>query len=166
LPFQYESEADEAGLTGGASGVFGVVAGNSDSDCGMSILKRCRPELRIAGFSAPPTEIVLVTNLDPTSRVLFSRYAEAVESVRTPPAPADYEAYLLRRSLKVSRMLPGATGFSQAGVGVGRTRAEGGSLLWAAPRNLLRFLDVAGTVCKSRGGRPGVTVSGAISHLR
>jgi len=58
----------------------------------VSILKRYRPDLRIVGYTAPPTGLVLVTNLDPSSRILISDYAEAVESVRSTTG-IDYEAY-------------------------------------------------------------------------
>jgi hypothetical protein len=65
----------------------------------VAILKRYRPDLRIHGYSAPPTGLVLVTNLDPTSRVLISDYAEAVDSVRT---AADYEAYIAQLAPEAS----------------------------------------------------------------
>lgn len=42
------------------------------------ILKKARPELKIAAFDAPPTGLVAVTNLDPSSTVLEERYFELV----------------------------------------------------------------------------------------
>jgi hypothetical protein len=42
------------------------------------ILQRYRPDLRIFAFDAPPSGLVVVTHLDPTSRQLRQRYDEAL----------------------------------------------------------------------------------------
>ncbi len=43
------------------------------------LLRKYRPDLRIECFDSALTGVVLVTNLDPKSRVLSERYVEAVE---------------------------------------------------------------------------------------
>jgi predicted O-methyltransferase YrrM len=42
------------------------------------ILQRCRPDLGIFAFDAPPSGLVVVTRLDPTSTVLKQRYQEMI----------------------------------------------------------------------------------------
>jgi len=44
------------------------------------ILQRFRPDLRIHAFDAPPTGLMVVTRLDPKSRVLRDRYDEAIRA--------------------------------------------------------------------------------------
>jgi hypothetical protein len=44
------------------------------------ILREYRPDLRIYGFDAALTGMVIVTNLDPQSQELSDRYVEAVET--------------------------------------------------------------------------------------
>lgn len=44
----------------------------------LPVLKKFRPELRIHCLDAPPTGLVLVTGLDPTSTTLSDRYGEIV----------------------------------------------------------------------------------------
>ena len=44
------------------------------------ILREYRPDLRIYGFDAALTGMVIVTNLDPQSEALSDRYVEAVET--------------------------------------------------------------------------------------
>ena len=44
------------------------------------ILRRYRPDLRLFAFDAPPSGLVVVTNLDSTSTVLRDRYDEAVKA--------------------------------------------------------------------------------------
>ncbi|MCX7384453.1 MAG: class I SAM-dependent methyltransferase [Alphaproteobacteria bacterium] len=61
----------------------------------VAILQEFRPELRIVGYSAPPTGLVLVTGLNPQSTVLAEMYGEAVESMRN-TGPADHNAYMAR----------------------------------------------------------------------
>jgi hypothetical protein len=45
------------------------------------ILKRRRPDLRITALDAPPTGLVLITNLDPCSTFLRDHYASLVEEM-------------------------------------------------------------------------------------
>lgn len=52
----------------------------------LPILRRYRPELRLLVLDAPPTGLVLITGLDPRSRVLNERYFEIC---------AEYEAVTL-----------------------------------------------------------------------
>jgi hypothetical protein len=47
----------------------------------LLILRRYRPDLRIHCLDAPPTGLVVITNLDPHSRVLAENYEAAVEQV-------------------------------------------------------------------------------------
>jgi hypothetical protein len=70
------------------------------------ILRAYRPDLRIETFDAALTGLVLVTNLDPDSRVLADSYVEAVESL----AEISLQDYGLRRyieelNLRDSRVL-------------------------------------------------------------
>ncbi len=48
----------------------------------LMILRELRPDLRITAFDAPPTGLVAVTNLDPSSTVLEHAYFDAVERYR------------------------------------------------------------------------------------
>ncbi len=45
------------------------------------LLKRARPDLRITALNAQPTGLVLITNLDPDSRVLVDGYANCVAAM-------------------------------------------------------------------------------------
>lgn len=45
------------------------------------LLKRRRPDLRITALDAPPTGLVLVTNLNPSSTFLGEHYASSVEEM-------------------------------------------------------------------------------------
>jgi hypothetical protein len=45
------------------------------------ILQKARPDLRIRGFDAPPTGLILITGLDPESRVLEENYFDLVEDM-------------------------------------------------------------------------------------
>jgi hypothetical protein len=45
------------------------------------LLKRRRPDLRITALDAPPTGLVLVTNLDPNSTLLHEHYSSLVEEM-------------------------------------------------------------------------------------
>ena len=42
------------------------------------LLKQCRPDLAVTAIGAPPTGLVLVTHLDPTSRFIMDHYRELV----------------------------------------------------------------------------------------
>lgn len=59
----------------------------------LVILKAVRPDLRILCCSAPPTGLVIVSNLDPRSRVLRDEHDRLVAE----HAPLDLRAYGLRR---------------------------------------------------------------------
>jgi hypothetical protein len=60
----------------------------------VAILKKARPELRIHAFDAPPTGLVCVTNLDPTSTLLEDDYFNLVEPFADPaPDAANFAAY-------------------------------------------------------------------------
>lgn len=48
----------------------------------VRILRAYRPDLRVAVFDAPPTGLVLVTGLDPTSDVLGRAYPEIIRQYR------------------------------------------------------------------------------------
>jgi hypothetical protein len=45
------------------------------------LLKRRRPDLRITALDAPPTGLLLVTNLDPNSSMLRENYTALVEEM-------------------------------------------------------------------------------------
>jgi hypothetical protein len=45
----------------------------------IPILKKYRPDLRITAVNCPPTGLVLISNLDPTSTVLEDKYLEIVD---------------------------------------------------------------------------------------
>lgn len=47
------------------------------------LLKRRRPDLRIAALDAAPTGLLLVTNLDPESKLLSEAYASLVEEMHS-----------------------------------------------------------------------------------
>jgi hypothetical protein len=57
------------------------------------ILRRYRPDLRLLAFDAPPSGLVVVTNLDPTSTVLRDRCDEAIKAAAN-VLLADYYAEL------------------------------------------------------------------------
>jgi hypothetical protein len=58
----------------------------------VALLQRHRPDLAIAAYTAPPTGLVTVTNLDPSSTVLARGYADAVAEMRD-AGPAEFNAY-------------------------------------------------------------------------
>ena len=51
------------------------------------LLKRHRPDLRITALDSPPTGLVLITNLDPSSTLLRERYASLVEEMHAISLP-------------------------------------------------------------------------------
>lgn len=55
----------------------------------VPILRRYRPDLRVLLVDCPPTGLVCVTGLDPTSRVLHDRYVEIVDAFRAVPDRAE-----------------------------------------------------------------------------
>jgi capsular polysaccharide biosynthesis protein len=57
----------------------------------VDLLMQHRPDLEITAVDAPPTGLIIVRNLDPTSTVLSSGYQDLVESYRARP---DYPAFL------------------------------------------------------------------------
>jgi hypothetical protein len=60
----------------------------------VSILRELRPDLRITPIDVIPTGSIVVTNLDPTSTVLYDRYFDIVEQHRGVEfTPESFEAY-------------------------------------------------------------------------
>ncbi|MDR3403928.1 MAG: class I SAM-dependent methyltransferase, partial [Chthoniobacter sp.] len=61
----------------------------------LPILKKYRPELRIYAVNTPPTGLILVTNLDPASKVLEEAYFQILDEFRagSPDEPV-FEDYL------------------------------------------------------------------------
>lgn len=60
----------------------------------VSILRELRPDLRITPVSVRPTGSIMVSNLDPSSTVLYDRYFEILDRYRPIPlTEALYEAY-------------------------------------------------------------------------
>lgn len=55
----------------------------------VPILKAYRPDLDVVLVDCPPTGLVCVTGLDPSSRVLPERYREIVRAYRDLPDPAE-----------------------------------------------------------------------------
>ncbi|GJD58941.1 class I SAM-dependent methyltransferase [Methylobacterium dankookense] len=55
----------------------------------VPILKTFRPDLDVVLVDCPPTGLVCITGLDPTSRVLSDRYREIVRSFRDLADPAE-----------------------------------------------------------------------------
>lgn len=51
----------------------------------VAILQKYRPDLRITPVNCPPTGLMMITNLDPTSTVLEESYFEAVHSMTAGP---------------------------------------------------------------------------------
>lgn len=51
----------------------------------VAILQRYRPELKITPVNCPPTGLMMITNLDPTSTVLEENYFDAVHEMREGP---------------------------------------------------------------------------------
>jgi hypothetical protein len=78
------------------------------------ILREYRPDLRIHGFDAALTGMVIVTNLDPQSEALSDRYVEAVETF----GALDLGEYGLQRyldelALKDARVLTEPVGLAR-----------------------------------------------------
>jgi hypothetical protein len=78
------------------------------------ILREYRPDLRIYGFDAALTGMVIVTNLDPQSEALSDRYVEAVETF----GALDLGEYGLQRyldelALKDARVLTDPVGLAR-----------------------------------------------------
>lgn len=61
----------------------------------VAILMRIRPDLAIHAFDAPPTGLVLITNLDPTSTILSRKYTNLVREFRDPEPIVTFEDYLV-----------------------------------------------------------------------
>ncbi|MEN3230377.1 class I SAM-dependent methyltransferase [Methylorubrum rhodesianum] len=60
----------------------------------VSILKKFRKDLRVLCFSAAPTGLILITNLDPTSTTLRDNYLDIVEEyAKIPNDQAAIEAF-------------------------------------------------------------------------
>lgn len=60
----------------------------------VPILRKFRPDLRLYALNAPPTGLLVVTNLNPASRILDEAYFEILDTYRegtpTEPMLADY----------------------------------------------------------------------------
>ena len=48
----------------------------------VELIQKYRPELKITAYNAPPTGLIAVTNLDPSSHALELNYAEMIEEAR------------------------------------------------------------------------------------
>lgn len=60
----------------------------------VSILRELRPDLRITPVDVRPTGSIMVSNLDPTSTVLYDRYFEILDRYAPMPlTPEAFEAY-------------------------------------------------------------------------
>ena len=70
----------------------------------VPILKNYRPDLAIVVADAEPTGLVLITNFDPTSKVLEERYSEIIREM----ADVDLAAYGLDRFVKECELVPTA----------------------------------------------------------
>ena len=68
----------------------------------VPVLKRYRPDLQMAILEAPPTGLVLVTNLDPSSAVLCSDYQTIVDAY----VPQDLETYGYERFIEECELVP------------------------------------------------------------
>ncbi|MGV7030315.1 class I SAM-dependent methyltransferase [Methylobacterium symbioticum] len=55
----------------------------------VPILKTYRPDLDVVLVDCPPTGLVCITGLDPSSRLLHDRYREIVRAFRNLPDPAE-----------------------------------------------------------------------------
>lgn len=72
----------------------------------VPILKRLRPDLRITLLDCPPTGLVMITDLDPTSTVLEKAYSEIVaEFARIPHEDASLEAFYAGHRIEASQPL-------------------------------------------------------------
>jgi hypothetical protein len=60
----------------------------------VAVLGRHRPDLRIVAYDAPPTGLVLVTQLDPHSRRLGASYRGLVAEMQALDSRDDYKRYL------------------------------------------------------------------------
>ena len=83
------------------------------------ILQRYRPDLRIFAFDAPPSGLVVVTQLDPGSTLLKQRYEEAIGAASAAAPASFYEGFeilptaaLRRPSLLSSLIRPRRFDFS------------------------------------------------------
>lgn len=65
-----------------------------------AIIRQFRPDLTIAGIGTPPTGLIAITNLDPTSDVLQSAYDEAVREF-APEVSPDHGVRRLARSIRM-----------------------------------------------------------------
>jgi hypothetical protein len=54
----------------------------------LPILRQYRPNLVIDAFNAPPTGLIVISNLDPQSSILHQHYAEITLSFTSPPDEA------------------------------------------------------------------------------
>jgi hypothetical protein len=57
-------------------------------------LHRHRPDLRIQGFRAPPTGLIMVSRLSPDSTTLAASYRRIVDEMHALGSWADYQSYL------------------------------------------------------------------------
>ncbi len=72
----------------------------------VPILKRLRPDLRVTLLDCPPTGLVMITDLDPTSTVLDKAYSDIVaEFARIPFEEEALEAFYDAHGIEASRPL-------------------------------------------------------------
>lgn len=74
----------------------------------VEALHRHRPDLRIQAFDAPPSGLILVSNLDPASRVLTDRYPVILSQMQALRHANDYRAYLNWLQPRPTTELPAA----------------------------------------------------------
>ena len=60
----------------------------------VQALRHHRPDLRILGFRAPPTGLIIIGQLAPGSRLLVDRYRGITEEMQTEAGWNDYQTYL------------------------------------------------------------------------
>jgi hypothetical protein len=71
----------------------------------IPILKKHRPDLNVSLVDCPPTGLVLVTSLDPNSRVLQERYPDIVQEFASVPN----DGPSMRRLYEENRVTPSAS---------------------------------------------------------
>jgi hypothetical protein len=71
----------------------------------IAILLRSRPDLAIYAYDAPPTGLIVITNLDPTSTILARKYDTLVREFREPSPPMKLESYLVALRLRSTHTL-------------------------------------------------------------
>jgi len=79
----------------------------------IAILKKYRPDLRILVLDAPPTGLVIVTNLDPLSDILSSRYTDILAEFRDLTIEQCTDLFEGETTIRSTRSLSTAEALSQ-----------------------------------------------------